>query len=55
MTAMPVNEQTTIASMKVCVMETRAWRAGSRVRAAAAAIAAEPRPDSFEKMPRATP
>jgi len=36
-------------------METRPWRTGWVVCAAAAAMAAEPMPDSLEKMPRATP
>ena len=44
-----------MVSMKVWVMETRPWRAGWCVLAAAAAMAAEPMPDSLEKMPRATP
>ena len=44
-----------MVSMKVWVIETRACRTGSRVCAAAAAMPAEPRPDSFEKIPRATP
>ena len=55
MMASPVNEQTMSVSMKVCVIDTSAWRTGSRVCAAAAAMPADPRPDSFEKMPRATP
>ncbi len=55
MMAMPVKVQTTIVSMKVWVMDTSAWRTGSRVCAAAAAMPAEPSPDSLEKMPRATP
>ena len=42
-------------SMNVCVIDTRPWRTGWLVFAAAAAIAADPMPDSFEKMPRATP
>lgn len=52
---MPVRLQTTIVSRKVAVMETSPWRTGSFVVAAAAAIGAEPRPASFEKMPRAIP
>ena len=44
-----------IVSMKVWVMETSPWRAGWLVLAAAAAMAAEPMPDSLEKMPRAAP
>ena len=50
----PVIEQTMIVSMNVCVIETIAWATGL-VWAAAAAIGALPRPDSFEKTPRATP
>ncbi len=46
---------TTIVSMKVCVIETMAWRTGSRVLAAAAAIAPLPIPASLEKIPRAKP
>jgi hypothetical protein len=53
--AIPVKEHTTIVSMNVWVIETSACRTGSRVWAAAAAMPAEPSPDSFEKMPRATP
>ena len=53
--ARPVIVQMTIVSMKVPVMHTSPCRAGSFVLAAAAAIGAEPRPASFEKMPRATP
>ena len=44
-----------MVSMKVWVIDTRPCRTGCRVCAAAAAIAAEPRPDSFENIPRATP
>ena len=51
----PVMVTTMMVSMKVCVMETSPWRAGCGVLAAAAAMAAEPMPDSLEKMPRATP
>ena len=51
----PVQVTTMIVSMKVWVMETRPWRTGWVVCAAAAAMAAEPMPDSLEKMPRATP
>ena len=51
--ARPVIEQTTMVSMNVWVIETRAWRTGCFVCAAAAAIPAEPKPDSFEKIPRA--
>ena len=42
-------------SQKVPVDETRAWRTGLRVCAAAATIGAEPRPDSLENRPRAIP
>ena len=55
MMASPVNEQTISVSMKVWVIDTSAWRTGSRVCAAAATMPADPKPDSFEKMPRATP
>ncbi len=41
--------------MNVPVMEMRPCSAGHFVFAAAAAIGAEPRPDSFEKTPRAIP
>ena len=51
----PVMVTTMMVSMKVWVIETSAWRAGCWVFAAAAAMAAEPMPDSLEKMPRATP
>ena len=51
----PVIVHTTRVSMKVCVMDTSACVTGSFVWAAAAAIPALPRPDSLEKMPRATP
>ena len=51
----PVMEQTTRVSMKVWVMEMRACTTGWLVRAAAAAMGAEPRPDSLENRPRATP
>ncbi len=44
-----------MVSMNVWVMDTRPWRTGCVVCAAAAAMAAEPMPDSLEKMPRATP
>ena len=44
-----------MVSRKVPVMLTRPWRTGSFVCAAAAAIGAEPKPASFEKMPRAMP
>ena len=42
-------------SMKVWVIDTMAWRTGWSVIAEAAAMAPVPRPDSLEKMPRATP
>ena len=48
-------EHTTMVSRNVPVMDTRPWRTGSFVCAAAAAMGAEPRPASFEKMPRAMP
>ena len=51
----PVILTTMIVSMKVWVIETKPWRTGCFVLAAAATIAAEPIPDSFEKMPRAMP
>ena len=51
----PVMAQTTTVSQKVPVEETRAWRTGLRVWAAAAAMGAEPRPDSLENSPRAIP
>ena len=41
-----------MVSMKVPVMETKACRAGTSVLAAAAAMGAEPSPDSLEKIPR---
>ncbi len=44
-----------MVSMNVPVIETRPCSTGSSVFAAAAAIGAEPSPDSFEKIPRATP
>ena len=42
-------------SQNVPVDDTKAWRTGLRVCAAAATIGAEPSPDSFEKSPRAIP
>jgi hypothetical protein len=51
----PVMEHTTMVSMKVCVMDTRAWLVGACVCAAAAAMPPVPRPDSLEKTPRAKP
>ena len=47
--------QTTKVSINVCVMLTSACLTGSLVFAAAAAIGAEPKPDSLENTPRATP
>ena len=44
-----------MVSKNVPVMEINPCRTGSRVCAAAAAIGALPKPDSLEKMPRATP
>ena len=52
---MPVMLQTTRVSRKVPVMETSACRQGWSVLAAAAAMGADPMPDSLEKTPRATP
>ncbi|SLJ82386.1 Uncharacterised protein [Mycobacteroides abscessus subsp. abscessus] len=46
---------TTRVSMKVWVIDTSACRTGWVVCAAAAAMPPVPRPDSLEKMPRATP
>ena len=51
----PVIMQMQMVSMKVPVMDTKPCLTGSFVCAAAAAIGAEPRPDSFENTPRATP
>ena len=51
----PVIAQTTTVSQNVPVEETSAWRTGFLVWAAAAAIGAEPRPDSLENRPLATP
>jgi hypothetical protein len=42
-------------SINVWVIDTSAWRTGLLVWAAAAAMPPVPSPDSFEKMPRATP
>src|SRR5699024_4906904 len=44
-----------MVSINVCVIDTSPCRTGWLVCAAAAAIAADPRPDSLENMPRATP
>ena len=51
----PVKVQMMRVSIKVPVMEIKPCSTGSFVLAAAAAMGAEPRPDSFEKTPRATP
>ena len=51
----PVIVQITMVSINVPVMDTRPCLTGSFVCAAAAAIGAEPRPDSFEKIPLAIP
>ena len=51
----PVMVQITIVSIKVPVIDTRPWRTGSLVFAAAAAIGAEPKPASLEKIPLAIP
>ena len=52
---MPVMLQTTMVSRKVPVIDTSACREGWSVFAAAAAMGAEPMPDSLENTPRATP
>ncbi|CRH94602.1 Uncharacterised protein [Chlamydia trachomatis] len=44
-----------MVSIKVPVIEINPCSTGSLVLAAAAAIGAEPSPDSFEKTPRAIP
>ena len=54
-TTSPDSRQITTVSQKVPVDETSAWRTGLRLCAAAATIGAEPKPDSFENRPRATP
>src|SRR6266540_6948058 len=54
-TTSPVIKQTTTVSQKVPVDETRAWRTGFLVCAAAATMGALPSPDSFENSPRAMP
>ena len=51
----PVKLQIIIVSIKVPVIEINPCSTGSLVFAAAAAIGADPRPDSLEKTPRATP
>ena len=51
----PVNVQIMRVSIKVPVMEIKPCSTGSFVLAAAAAMGADPRPDSLEKTPLATP
>ncbi|MNG04105.1 hypothetical protein D3C84_872160 [compost metagenome] len=51
----PVMVQMMMVSMKVPVMETSPCSTQESVLAAAAAMGAEPSPDSLEKTPRATP
>ena len=51
----PVKAQTITVSQNVPVIPTNAWRTGFLVWAAAAAIGAEPKPDSFENKPLAIP
>ena len=51
----PVIRHTTTVSQKVPVADTRAWRTGLRVWAAAATMGAEPMPDSLEKSHLAIP
>lgn len=51
----PVMVQMMMVSKKVPVMQTNPCSTHESVLAAAAAIGAEPRPDSLEKTPRATP
>jgi hypothetical protein len=51
----PVIEQTMMVSIKVPVVDTSPWCAGTWVLAAAAAMGVEPIPTSVEKTPRATP
>ena len=51
----PVMVHITMVSIKVPVMDTRPWRTGDFVCAAAAAIGALPRPASLEKIPLAIP
>ena len=53
--ARPVRLQIIMVSMKVPVIEIKPCSTGSSVFAAAAAIGADPSPDSLEKTPRATP
>ena len=51
----PVIAQITTVSQNVPVLDTRAWRTGFLVFAAAATIGAEPSPDSLLKSPLAIP
>ena len=51
----PVSAHITTVSQNVPVEETKAWRTGFFVRAAAATIGAEPSPDSLLNRPRAMP
>ena len=51
----PVMAHITTVSQNVPDDDTKAWRTGLRVCAAAATIGAEPNPDSFENRPRAMP
>ena len=51
----PVRAQMITVSQKVPVDDTKAWRTGLRVCAAAATIGAEPKPLSLENRPRAIP
>ena len=51
----PVMAQMMTVSQNVPVEETKAWRTGFFVCAAAATMGAEPIPDSLEKSPRAIP
>ena len=51
----PVSAQMTTVSQNVPLEETRAWRTGLRVCAAAATMGAEPMPLSLENSPRAMP
>ena len=51
----PVNVQMIMVSIKVPVIETSPCSADHFVFAAAATMGAEPRPDSLENTPRATP
>ena len=51
----PVSAHITTVSQNVPVDDTKAWRTGFFVRAAAATIGAEPSPDSLLNRPRAMP